>query len=1006
MVLEADGREMARAETGWTRETWRVDGQVNVRDWQLVPEAYRDLASNADIEIEGRRRPGLALTEARARTDSGFAIVAPTGDGAWTVLAEAEPGTLAILTSGHMTARTARWSGRVERGPEGLRLDGEFTGDGVVVDGIAAETVAGPLAVQMRGGRYRIETRLALGTPRTGMEPVDAVVGTHADLDFTGHWVSRDRALEIEHVLAETAHARLEGSGRYPLGGRPPSVEARLTIRDVARLTDQASGPLDVSIGAVSRSRAELVFDAHDVRWSQTHIDLLNGLQGSLVLEHTDSGWQVHDIAAQADGLDLRGQGATRPGGWTLDGDLAIDGRLPVDTVEVDGALATAFRVVSRGGRIELRTATRSRTITAGPVTVDAPELAAETVWENGALTVDWILEATRNGKPVNLSGAARYAGNTWSARLDESRLGPFLLSASAERTATAINARFDMELGDRATSQVRYTAPPSAWRDGIVDAELIVRGHAFSGGYLAEATLRLDGPLSGMDVRATATGRLRSPLTLNSRGRLAVGENGEIALSMSPSGRWSIHRFRTTEPFTMHYQGGDYDAGGTLDISGGELAWQYRRTGMDADLAAVLTALPVAVIADIADFPPAEGTLSGETRLLRRDGSWRGSSRLDIEGLAGLAAENADPVAIAAGLDIADDARIDIELSGNGLSGTGFLTRAGPTPRLAALVGSDGSAVEGHLELSGDIVGLAALVAPADFTVHAGRLFAEVDLGGERGSPDLAGQLELEGGDLTIAATGATVRELDLAASFDGSALQLARLSASDGEAGRLTGSGELRLPAEGARGEAALEFERFTAARRDDLSVQASGTADITLDDRGLLISGTTNVDRARIRPTLNGAASIPEIDVQEINLPKGRQSYSRNVLPMRLDYAVRADRNVYISSSTFSSEWGLDLTASGPVGKPEISGQATLLDGTAFVFNRRFRLDGRARSSSMDRPAMPGPTSPPPTSGPASRPRRGSRGPCAAPRSRCPACRPCPRTRSSRASCSTNP
>jgi translocation and assembly module TamB len=125
--------------------------------------------------------------------------------------------------------------------------------------------------------------------------------------------------------------------------------------------------------------------------------------------------------------------------------------------------------------------------------------------------------------------------------------------------------------------------------------------------------------------------------------------------------------------------------------------------------------------------------------------------------------------------------------------------------------------------------------------------------------------------------------------------------------------------------------------------MTIQATGNANLSLDARGLLISGASNVDRARIRPSMNGAASIPEIDVQEINLPKGRQSYSRNVLPMRLDYSVEADRNIYITSSTFSSEWGLDLNASGAVGKPELSGRAMLLDGTAFVFNRRFRLEG---------------------------------------------------------------
>ncbi|MCR9267633.1 MAG: translocation/assembly module TamB domain-containing protein, partial [Alphaproteobacteria bacterium] len=84
------------------------------------------------------------------------------------------------------------------------------------------------------------------------------------------------------------------------------------------------------------------------------------------------------------------------------------------------------------------------------------------------------------------------------------------------------------------------------------------------------------------------------------------------------------------------------------------------------------------------------------------------------------------------------------------------------------------------------------------------------------------------------------------------------------------------------------------------------------------------------------------IPELDVREINLPKNRSAQTRSALPVRLDYAVTADRNVYVSSRAFSSEWGVDLRATGPSGKPQLNGTASLVSGTAFVLNRRFTLD----------------------------------------------------------------
>jgi len=942
-TLQADDRTMANADAVWDPETWQAEGRVDVETWGVIPDSYRDLAGEADIVLEGRRRPDLVFTEARAETDSGSATVSPAGDGAWTVTAHARSGTIAALTSGHVIAREASWTGLVETGGGTLHLDGEIDADAVSIDYVSAQRARGPLAVLRENGLYTIRTRLDLEGPALSVERANPLLGDTAEVEFQGAWDGRERAVDIDRFVAQSAHARLDAEGRYLLGGRDPQIEARLSVQDVARVTGQASGPLDVTLDAGSRRRAELTFDASGIDWAQSHADLLAGLEGSLTVERGETGWLVRDAVARASGIDLRGDGETQPGGWVFEGDLAVSGRLPIEPVEVDGALATAFRARSRDGRIEVRTATRSRSVAAGPVTVNDPSFAVETLWQDGALDAEWLLEATRNGKPVSLAGTARYSGDTWSARLEESQLGAFRLSASADRSPDGLQAAFNMELGDRARSSVRYDAPPGALRDGVLDAELIISGHAFSGGYLSEATLRLDGPLSGLDVRATATGRLRSPLTLNARGHLALAEDGSVDLTLTPSGRWSIHRVRTPEPLALHYADGDYEAGGMLRIGGGDFGWRYARSGPEADLEASLASLPVAVIADIAAFPPAEGMLSGEAVMQRRDGLWTGEARLGIRELAALATENADPVAVEARLDVGEDARVDMDLSGNGLTGSGFLTRRGTTPRLAAIAGQDGSAIAGRLEVSGDIAGLAALFIPAEAAVNAGELDAEVELGGVRGTPELEGRMALTGGDVTAAATGATIRDLDLAASFDGSGLELTRLSATDGEEGRLTGTGTLRLPTEGARGEAELEFEGFRAARRSDLDIAATGDAEITLDERGLLIAGAARVDRARVRPSLNGAASIPQIDVQEINLPKGRQSYSRNVLPVRLDYSVEAARNIYISSSTFSSEWGLDIQASGAVGKPDLTGQASLLDGTAFVFNRRFNLDG---------------------------------------------------------------
>ena len=352
---------------------------------------------------------------------------------------------------------------------------------------------------------------------------------------------------------------------------------------------------------------------------------------------------------------------------------------------------------------------------------------------------------------------------------------------------------------------------------------------------------------------------------------------------------------------------------------------------------------LPVPMLADIAMAPPARGTLSGEAAIEHTDGRWQGQARLAAENLTALSETDDLPeMTVAAQLDLDTDATLTLDIRGGGLEASGQAVRGGPTVHLAAIAGSEGVPVSGRFEAAGSLAGLAALILPSGTVLRSADIDGEVDIAGVRGHPEFDGRVRVSNGHVTVAATGSTIDNLALAGHFDGNGLELTELSAGDGHGGELTGHGQLRVGEPGLRGEAAFDFSRFTAASRPDMTVRASGDAALTLDAGGLLISGATTIDEIRARPKLNGAAEIPEIEVREINLPKGRRSYSRTVLPMRLDYRVQADHSIYVSSRSFSSEWGIDLHVTGPTGKPNLTGIASVVDGTVFVFNRRFTLD----------------------------------------------------------------
>lgn len=941
--LLADGTEIVAAQTQWTRETWQASGMADIREWALLPENYRDLAARAEVTAQGRFLPDPALLSARAETAGGSLDIEPAGRGAWRVALDAAPDTVAALTSGTAAASRLRWSGRVEMADPGIALTGELDAEDLAVDRLAVGRAAGPLAVRRSGDGWAVDTDLDLDGPQTDIETAARLLADTAQLGFTGEWISAERALAFERLEVESGGTALSATGRYPLGEEPPTATGRLTLADIAVLTDRASGPAMLDFDAASLSAADIQLDASEARWSGEFADLMAGLTASARLDRGERGWRLTGLHARSHGIDLAADGRLAANGdWLLEGDLAVSGRMPVDAIEIDGALATAFRAESEGAVIALRTATTSQSIAAGPILLDTPSLAVETRWADGQLAADWILEATRNGKPVALNGSATWSQAGWGGDIAQGQFGAFALTGSLTRDAEALNAALDVQLGDRATSTIRYTAPPGALREGALEAELTVTGHEFAGGYLANAHLGLSGPMSGLAVAVQADGRLRTPFNIDAQGELAV-EDERIALELVPSGKWSVHRWSAPEPVRLVRSPAGIEAGGAIALGQGRIDLDYDSTGGEPAIAMTIDALPVSMLADIAIAPPARGAISGSADLVHTDGRWRGRAELNADGLAAeTAAEDMPEMALRAVLTLAEDARLALDLTGGGLEAGGTLVRTGPTPDLANVTGAAGTPVSGRFEAQGSLVGLAALVTPADVTLRQADIDAELDIAGVRGAPELSGRLRIDNGHLTAAATGSTIRNLSLAGHFDGNGLDLTELSASDGRDGRLTGTGQLRVGEPGLRGEAEFAFQHFQAMSRDNLSVRATGNADLTLDEGGLLIAGASVIDQLRASPSLNGAAAIPEIEVREINLPKGRRSYSRSVLPVRLDYRIEADNGVYIASRSFSSEWAVDVHVTGPTGKPNIAGEATVVGGTVFAFSRRFSLD----------------------------------------------------------------
>ena len=945
LALQADGQDLLQASLGWSETEWQAEGRADIRSWGLLPEAYQDLVEHADFQAEGGREAGWSLTHVRARSEGADLTLRPAPDrdtAGWDVSAEIGTRLITALSRGRLDGDRLAWAGRVRRDTAGWHLRGSTEAYGLVWQERRIGHAEGPLDLDYARPVLMIDTQLALEGLLTGQDRLDTALADGASIALTGQWQGDRRTIDIETALLTSPAGQLTASGLYPLDGTPAQT-ATLDLADAGLVHGELGGPVQLRVSAASLDAALVEVNGQDMVWPERANGLLDGMDGRVRVSRTDAGWRFEEIDLSATGLVLDARGLWSPSSWTLDGDLAVSGRLPVERVELDGALATAFSARSDRTGLHWRSVSRSTALSAGPVRLDEPGLVLEAVRTGQALTADWQITAQRNGKPVDLSGTAGWSPQAWQVELAEGRLSPFALTGSAQSRDGELAAALDIELGDRASAVLRFTGTPAGWREGQLDADIRLNGHDFSGGYIEHARLGLSGPLSDLTIDSEVAGQLRSGFQLTAPGRLRLSETGELDLTLEPDGRWAIHPISHREPVRLTRTEDGLDLTSVLTLGSGAIRLHYR-DGPDArDLALDIEGLPVDALSDIAAMPPAGGSLSGQARLAEVEESWRGDAWLEATELVALTADEMAPVRIRSDMTITPERlRAETRLTGAELETTSWLERAGPTPSLADLLGAEDAALTGQLETQGDLATIAALFLPETVILQRARVEGDVELTGQRGAPVLDGRIAVNGGQMRVTSTQTTLRGIRLRARFDGNGFDLVRFEANDGRDGEISGSGQLRLPEEGPRGEASFTFSRLLATHRPDMTIQASGEADLILDAAGLLISGATELDQLRAEPALNGAASIPELDVREINLPKNRSAQTRAALPVRLDYAVTADRNVYVSSRAFSSEWGVDLRATGPSGKPQLNGTASLVSGTAFVLNRRFTLD----------------------------------------------------------------
>ncbi|WP_339336666.1 hypothetical protein, partial [uncultured Maricaulis sp.] len=691
-------------------------------------------------------------------------------------------------------------------------------------------------------------------------------------------------------AASATVDARLPSGSEWPVG------EMSAEISDTALLRAEIGGPARATVTLATDRSIAVSLDGRDMLWPDSTQSLLDGLVADARLSPSGEGWEISAFNARSPSLDLTLTGRFNDAtDWQAGGDLGLVGALPVAAIEIDGGLATAFRLVRDTDGLSLRSVTTSRQLQAGPVMLGAPRLAVEGLLlgpaEDATPTLDWAFTADREAGAVALDGQLSLATDATTLTLARGQVGAVRLTGSAQLADQSLTVTLNANRTDYISLVANFAGQLDDLMAGMLDASLALDAQRLGAADINAATLTLVGPLSEIAVDARADGQMRSNFDISATGEVNLRDDG-VAVSLSPSGKWATHNWATQEPIRVATGADGLTASAIFTLGGGRVELDLQTAGLSPIASLTVDNLPVGVLADIAAMPSTAGVISGAADLREREGIWRGTAQLEASGLLAADLPDMPELTLNANASIQDEAHVVLRLTGGDLVARGEVTRAGPTTDIAHPQGDADTPLSGLIEANGELMALAALFLPSDILLETGEIESRLAISGTVGEPHLDGAIALRDGRINATTAGSLVTGLDVDLTLSETSIELTRLAASDGREGTLSGTGRIDLGTDGRPGGAGrIEYERFVAVRRPALTFQATGAVDLTLDDDGLLVGGESRVDQLRIQPTLNGAASIPQLQVVEINLPEDRRSNGEPRIPVRIDYRVRA-------------------------------------------------------------------------------------------------------------------
>ncbi len=693
----------------------------------------------------------------------------------------------------------------------------------------------------------------------------------------------------VRDLVASNPSFEVRASGRG--GGGPVALDLVGHLKDLSRLDDGLVGAVAID-ATVSGNRDDVS--------SKVRIEARNAalhghrLQGPVV---TFAGRGA--LASHAGKLEIAGAFDDQPISGSSQIVLGGDGGVTVDAVNLTVASATLVGGV-RAPAQENPT---------GKFVVDIPRLADLSAL--AGMPLQGGAKAT-----IVLGGSADHPALSVSASVPSMRIGDTAvqgLVADVETTdyakALRIHGKATAKRIDTGGAQLRDLRLVAKDKDGKTDFSIaadVDQAHAEARGTLAQADAVYTLALSRVTLRASdLVAELEAPAKV-------VIENGVV-------------RFQKL-----------------AIAAGGGRAEFVGRAGAEAlDLAVVLQRVPASLANTLDRSLGLEGRVDGKIVVSGTTDAPRAEANVTWRGAAAALtrAQLLPPLSLDLHARLAKGA-VKGEVGIGGVDGLN-VKAVGSVEAI-----SDGRIavhIEGGLPLT---LANAALADRSSDLAGTARLKAEIS--GTVAAPKVAGEVRLDGAQVSDPASGLTLVGVNGSAHFTETRLDIDRIAGTSPKGGALSVQGALSLAPDGALSTALrLDLNGLKFDDRELVSGEVDGSVTLNGPLQSLQAAGTIHIKRLDVIVPSQMPRSIAELDLQHVHAPK--DSYAArhateaktDAAPpatITLNLALQAANRIFVRGRGVDAQLGGSLVLRGTAAQPIANGGFEVVRGRLDILGRQ--------------------------------------------------------------------